>query len=171
MKTVQHFGILYILLVIAQAVICNYFRLGPYISLSLLPVLILCLPLQKSTSLTMIIAFATGLGVDALSEGILGLNTLALLPVALLKKPIVRLTMGPEAFEKNEPFNLRYEGFGKIFLAIAMAQSVFLIIYITADGAGVRPHWFNFSRFAASLVCNSIFSMLAIHLLNYDERR
>ncbi len=171
MKTVQHFSILYILLVIAQAIICNYFRLGPYISLSLLPVLILCLPVRKSTSLTMIIAFVTGLGVDFLSEGLLGLNTLALLPVALLKKPVVRITMGAEAFEKDEPFNLRYEGFGKIFLAVILVQSVFLIMYITADGAGIRPFWFNLSRFAASLLCNSIFSMLAIHLLNYEERR
>ncbi len=171
MKTVQHFGLLYILLVIAQAVICNYFRLGPYISLSLLPVLILCLPLRQSTSLTMIIAFVTGLGVDILSEGLLGLNTLALLPVALLKKPVIKLIIGQEAFEKDEPFNMRYEGFGKIFLVVIMVQSIFLVLYILADGAGARPLWFNISRFAASLSCNAIFSMLVIRLLNYEERR
>ena len=171
MKTVQHFGILYILLVIAQAVICNYFRLGPYISLTLLPVLILCLPLRQSSSLTMTIAFVTGLGVDILSEGLLGLNTLALVPVALLKKPVVKIIMGQEAFEKDEPFNIRYEGFGKIFLAVIVAQSIFLTLYIIADGAGIRPLWFNISRFAASLACNVIFSMMIIHLLNYEERR
>lgn len=171
MKTIQNFTILYILLVIAQAVICNYFSLGPYISLSLLPALILCLPLNKSTSLTMGLAFITGLSVDILSEGLLGLNTLALVPVALLRKPIVIMTMGAEALEKNEPFNTRYESTVKITLAVIMTQIVFLSVYIIADGAGVRPMWFNLSRFGASLASNTLLSLLAIHMLNYEERR
>lgn len=171
MKTVQNFTILYILLAIAQAVICNYFRLGPYVSLSMLPALILCLPTSKSTIFTMCAAFATGIGIDFLSEGLLGLNTLAIVPIALLKKPIIIMTMGRESLEKDTPFNTRYEGFGKIILAVVISQSVFLVLYIMADGAGIRPLWFNVTRFFASLLCNTMLSMLAIHVLNYEERR
>ena len=44
MKVSQHFGIFYTLLVIGQAVLCNYSVLGPYITLSMLPAMVLCIP-------------------------------------------------------------------------------------------------------------------------------
>ena len=40
----NNFTVLYVLLVAAQMLICNYLHLTPYIMLSLLPALILCLP-------------------------------------------------------------------------------------------------------------------------------
>ena len=44
MKVSQHFGTLYTLLVIGQIVLCNYSQLGPYIMLSMLPAMVLCIP-------------------------------------------------------------------------------------------------------------------------------
>lgn len=171
MKTTQHFSILYILLAIAQVVICNYFRISPYITLSILPAMVLCIPLHKSTVSAMVIAFATGLAADALSEGVLGLNTLALVPVALMRKTVIMITMGRQALEKDEPFSIRYEGLGKVSLAIIMVQAVFLAIYITADGAGTRPFWFNATRFGASLASSYLLSLLAVHILNSEDRK
>ena len=46
MKANQNFSAIYILLAIAQMVICNYFRISPYISVTVLPAMVLCIPLQ-----------------------------------------------------------------------------------------------------------------------------
>ena len=70
MRMNQHFGILYVLLLICQLILCNYSPLGPYIMLSVLPAMILCVPLKIGTPVCMMIAFVSGLAVDWLSEGL-----------------------------------------------------------------------------------------------------
>ena len=44
MRTNRNFTLIYILLVIGQILICNFINTGPYLMLSVLPALILCLP-------------------------------------------------------------------------------------------------------------------------------
>ena len=46
MKSNQNFTIVYILLAVAQMVICNYFRISPYVYVTILPSMILCIPLK-----------------------------------------------------------------------------------------------------------------------------
>ena len=58
MKISQNFGLLYILLVIGQIIMCCYTNLGQYIMLTMLPAMVLCIPTGITTSLCMIIAFA-----------------------------------------------------------------------------------------------------------------
>ena len=71
MKVSQHFGILYTLLVVGQIIMCNYSQLGPYVMLSMLPAMVLCIPPGINTIVCMLIAFASGLATDWLSEGLL----------------------------------------------------------------------------------------------------
>ena len=77
------FFAVYAILVVAQMLLSNYFHLTQYILLSILPVMVLCIPLNVSTSASMVIAFVTGLLVDLLSEGLLGLNALAVVFTSL----------------------------------------------------------------------------------------
>lgn len=170
MKINQNFGIIYILLAVAQMVICNYFRISPYIYVTILPAIVMCIPLKINTTVAMLVAFATGVSVDLLAEGVLGLNTLALVPVALVRYPLLRMTMGTEMQEKNYRFNIRSVGLGKMLLVTVLSTGLFLAIYVLADGAGVRPLWFNTIRFFASLACDTLLAMLVVHVLNPDER-
>lgn len=171
MKIPQHFGLGYCLLAIAQIIIGNCFYLSSYVSLSILPVMILCIPLNISTSAAMVIAFATGLATDALSEGLLGLNALAAVPVALIRTQVIRLIFGEELIERQESFSFRKFGAVKISVAVLIVQAVFLAVYILADGAGTRPFWFNFSRFAASLAAGYVLSMIVAGVITPDENR
>ena len=79
MKT-QNFGLLFFLMVLGQMVLCNFADFSPYIMLTMLPAMIICVPLTVSTPLCMLLAFATGLSVDWLSEGLIGINATALVP-------------------------------------------------------------------------------------------
>lgn len=160
MKAIRNFGLLYILLVIIQILITNYCRFSTLTTVSILPVMILCLPLSVGTIPAMFIAFATGLATDWLSEGILGINALALVPVAAVRKPVILLLLGKDLIERQEPISIQKNGLAKIFGAIVVLQAVFLAVYITADGAGVRPFWFNAARFAVSLAAGAVLSLI-----------
>ena len=165
------FWIVYVLLLLAQLLLSNYFHVTPYIMLTILPVMVLCISIRVGTVGAMLIAFATGLAVDWLSEGVLGLNALALTPVAFLRNPIIRLVFGSEVFARGEDFSLQRSGFGKVSLALLLAQSVFLLVYIWADGAGLRPLWFNAARFGASLAAGFALSLCTLQVLAPDPRR
>lgn len=104
MKASQNFGLIYVLLVICQMIMCNFAHFGPYVLLSMLPAMILCIPTGISTITCMLIAFASGFTVDLLSEGLLGLNTAALLPVAALRKGIIRIFLGEDIINRNDSF-------------------------------------------------------------------
>ena len=161
----------YVLLVLAQLLITNYLHLTPYLMLSILPVLVLTIPLRISTVGALCITFATGLGVDLLAEGVLGINTVALLPVAFVRRGLVNLLFGDELFARKEDFSIHRNGFAKVFAAMVVAQALFLALYIWADGAGVRPFWFNAARFGVSFAAGLAVSLLVIDTLAPDEKK
>lgn len=171
MKAAQNFNILYILLVVCQIVLCNYSPLGPYITLSMLPAMILCLPLKNSNIMCMLIAFASALTVDWMSEGVLGLNVAALLPVALTRKTVIRIFLGEDLINRSEMFTFRKNGAVKISAAILTLYAIYLGIYIFLDGAGTRPLWFDLTRFGASLATNWLLALLITGILTPDDRK
>ena len=165
------FWLVYLLLTVVQMLLCNYVHLTPYLMLSILPVMVLCIPIRVPTWGAMVIAFLTGLAVDLLSEGLLGLNSLALVPVAFSRKELIRLIFGGELFARKEDFSARRNGFGKVALASFLVQALFLLIYIWADGAGTRPFSFNAIRFGISLAAGWAISLLVVDILAPDTRK
>ena len=165
------FYFVFLILTVVQMLICNYLNLSPYLMLSILPVMILCVPLRLPTFWTMILAFVTGCAVDLLSEGLLGINALALVPVAFVRKEVIRLIFGDELFARKEDFSMRKNGFGKVALAIFLVQALYLGVYIWADGAGTRPLAFNAIRFGVSLAAGWIVSLLIVDILAPDTRK
>jgi len=165
------FWLVYLLMVVAQMLICNYFHVSAYAMLSILPMMVLCIPTRVPTIGAMLIAFVTGLSIDLMAEGILGLNALALVPVAFVRNGILRLIFGDELFARKEDFSIRKNGFGKVALALFLVQALFLAIYIWADGAGTRPLSFNAIRFGVSLAAGFLVSLLFVDILAPDTRK
>lgn len=165
------FWLIYVLLVIVQLLLTHFLRVSPYFTLCLLPMLVLCIPIRVNTVGAMLIAFVTGLIVDLISEGVLGLNTLALVPVGLLRDSIIRLIFGTEVFARKEDFSARRNGLGKVALAALIAEALFFILFIWVDGAGTRPFGFNLLRLVCSLGGSMVLAMLASELLAPDPRR
>ena len=167
----QNFGLLYFLVTLAQIILCNFTNLGPYVMLSLLPAMVICVPLTVSTPLCMLLAFATGLSVDWLSEGLVGLNAASLVPVALMRKPLIRFFLGEDLITRSDSFSFRKNGIGKITMLLFIATVLFLGIYIILDGAGTRPVWFNLTRLGVSLACNCILALIVTNILTVDDRK
>jgi hypothetical protein len=171
MRMNQNFGILYVLLLICQIVLCNYSPIGPYVTLSMLPAMILCVPLKVNPAGCMVLAFASGLSVDFLSEGLIGLNAASLLPVALARKGIIRIFFGEDLITRKDSFSLKKYGTAKVSAAIMASISLFLLPYIILDGAGTRPTWFNLAYFGASLICNWLLCLIVTNILTPDDRK
>lgn len=167
----QNFGLLYFLLVLAQIILCNFTNLGPYVMLTLLPAMIICVPLTVSTPLVMLLAFMTGLSVDWLSEGLVGINASCLVPVALMRKPLIRFFLGEDLITRSDSFSIRKNGVGKISMLLSLSIIIFLGLYIILDGAGTRPMWFNLTRLGISFVCNFILSLIVTNILTVDDRK
>ena len=165
------FWIAYVLLLLAQLLLSNYFHVTPYIFLTILPVMVLCIPIRVGTVGAMLIACLSGLAIDFLSEGVIGLNALSLIPVAYARHGIIGLIFGPELFARKEDFSVGRCGFGKVAMALFLSLLIFLVIYIWADGAGTRPLWFNGLRLGASLVASFIVSLLTLGALAPDPRK
>lgn len=171
MKVSLNSWALYILFVVVQIVMTNYLHLSQFVTLSILPAVIMCLPVTFSPWLVMIVAFATGISVDLLAEGVVGLNCVALLPVAALRDVFIGLVVGSDTVERGSDFNFKKNGPAKVIMVTLMPLVLFLLIYIAADGAGMRPFWFNTARFFASLVVDLILCLMVVKTLNPDDRR
>lgn len=171
MKTGNNFGLLYCLMLVCQIIICSFSPLGPYVTLSLLPAMILCMPLSINTIGCMLIAFGSGLAVDWLSEGLIGINAASLVPVALARNYILKLFFGKDLITRGDSFSIKKYGTAKVSAALMSALTIYLAIYIMLDGAGTRETWFNFAIFGGSLISNWLLSLLVAHLLTPDDRR
>lgn len=165
------FALTYILLAVAQMLLTNYFHFTPLCMVTILPVMALCIPTKIDTLWAMVIAFVTGLAVDLFAEGAIGLNALAMVPVAYLREGLIGTIFGPEPFEHKENLTTKKYGFARISFAILLETVLFLVIYITADCAGTRPLWFMGTKLGLSLLASYIVSVLIVNLLSYDDRR
>ena len=167
----NNFFLYYLLLVIAQLMVCNFLHVTPLLTLSVLPVLVLCIPTRFGTLPTMFLAFLTGLLVDLFADCSIGLNVFALVPVALIKRNLCTFIFGEEMTVREEEFSIRKYGPAKVIFAIFVVQTVFLLIYIWADGGSSRTMAFNAMRFAVSLVSCILVSIPLVSLLKPDERK
>lgn len=163
------FLLLFILLLIAQVLLSVFCNFTSMFTLTLLPVMILCIPIKRSTIFCMAVAFVTGFLADFLQDGMIGLSIIALVPVGLFRKGIIQLVFGSELFSRGEDISFRRQGVGKMILAITMATGLYLAIYIFFDCAGTMSHMFCFTRWLISLAGNTLLGLFAADLLTKDE--
>lgn len=160
----------WLILLAAQLVLCNYFHVTPLLTLSILPAMILCLPARCDTLSAMFIAFGAGLLADTLADGVIGLNAVALVPVAYVRRDMVRFIFGEEVVSRGRLFSVGRNGFMKVSFALLLSQGLFLLVYILCDGGTVRPLWQSAARFGCSLVAGWLLSLPVANVLAPDQR-
>ena len=137
------------ILCLAQIILSNYLYVSHYLVLNLLPLVILSLPASRGVNVAMLVA------VDFASTGILGLSSAALLPVALLRFPILRAVGGEEYLVHRDSPPVGHLTTRGVFLATLSAAAVFFLCYVFIDAAGTRPLWFNLTRMLLSSVASA----------------
>ncbi len=165
------FIVTYLLMAVGQMLFTNYLHFSPLCMVTILPLMVLCIPTKVDTVWAMVIAFATGLMVDLFAEGALGINALSLVPVAFTRKGLINMIFGSEPFDHKENISIRKYGFARISFAIILVTALFLAIYIAADCAGTRPLWFMATKLGISLLASYLVSITLVNMLSYDDRR
>ncbi|MCQ2130671.1 MAG: hypothetical protein MJY94_04700 [Bacteroidales bacterium] len=163
------YALTYLLLLLAQICISNYCNFSWYLYLSILPVMAFLVPIRFNAVVAMLIAFASGFAVDLLSDGVIGLNTLAIVPVAMMRRGIVSLVYGGEFFARQENLSMSRHGVFKMVFSIILSQAVFLAIYFIVDSAGTRPMWFDLTRFGISFVAGCLVSLVVANILEPEK--
>ena len=101
----------------------------------------------------------------------MGLNTAAILPVALMRKGIIKIFMGEDLITRGDRFSYRKNGFAKISFAHSVCLVAFLTLYIILDGAGTRPVAFCLIKGGVSFVCNFLLAIMITNILSPDDRK
>lgn len=165
-----YYPVFSLIMILIQTVICNYVYLGPYVTVSILPAVILFMPLKFNEISDMLIAFVIGMAIDWLSDGVLGLNAAALVAVGYSRRGIIRMFFGNDTVTREESFTIRKNGAMKVISAITLVNVIFLLVYILLDGAGTRSFGFSAARFASSLGVSIVLAPLLAFTLSNDRR-
>lgn len=164
------FILMTVLIVIIQAILTKYCQIGPYLYVSLLPALILCAPTTWQAWRVLALAFICGVLTDGLAEGPLGLNAMALVPVAALQKPLIRILIDEDCVERGYSFSFHKNGYLSIGAALSIEVLVFFIIYIIFDSAGERSFGFNVCKLLVCSLSGIITGMIVCGVLNPRQR-
>ena len=143
----QRYILTYLILLVIQIILGDLLNLSQYVVICFLPVMILSLPITYNTTRLLVISFASALAVDFFTNGMLGLTTCALLPVALARNRLIRLVFGTELMSRQEDISIHKQGGGKVFLTILLATTLFFAVFIPIDCAGTRSMSFMATRF------------------------
>ena len=155
----------FILLMVIQLILAKYCQIAPYIYISLLPALVLCLPTARPQWFVMTVAFACGIATDLLADGVPGLNAAAILPAALLQKRMISIFIDDEMVERGYSFSFRENGYLKILSALTVLYAIYFVIYVIVDNAGQKPAGFMLARIAVSLCISLIFGAVVCGIL------
>ena len=159
---------LFFLFLLVQVLISHLFQTGPWCVLTLLPAMVLCLPTQWSTLRLMLVAFVSGLAVDFLADGLIGLNAFSLVPVALVRRFLLVHLFNEELVLRGETLSWRKWGLPRILGCVLICTALFLLLYVTVDAAGERAFLPCLATFASSLGVDLLLSVPV--LLSFLEK-
>ena len=168
MKKVNY-PVIFAILCALQIFISVVFRLPRIMAINILPMLILYLPVKVDTPSGLVIAFAAGFAADFLSDGMLGLTSACLLPVALLRRPLLLAVSGREIISYKSGTPASHQHIRQMAASISIATLLFFVIYVWVDGAGLRPFVFNAGKVAVSTMTSSLASFLIAGILFADK--
>lgn len=156
-KTIIKFVLLYIVLVLAQAIIFNHVCLYnvaiPFVFLYL----IARLPISLSTNWVMTIGFATGLTIDIFSDT-LGMNALACTIIAALRHGILRLYIPREEdLAQTEP-SLRSLGTAVYLKYIFTISLIYCATVFTIEACTL----FNPMLLATRIICSTLLTSVLL---------
>ena len=150
---------LFFLFLLVQVLISHLFQTGPWCVLTLLPVMVLCLPTEWSPLRLMLVAFVSGLAVDFFADGIIGLNAFSLVPVALVRRFLLVRFFNEELVLRGEKLSWRKWGLPRILGCVLICTALFLLLYVMVDAAGERAFLPCLATFASSLAADLLLSV------------
>ena len=149
------FILVYLIMVVVQVLLDNFFPLSRYVLISVLPALILVLPVDTRPIAAMLLSFALGLVVDFFSNGMLGMSSLALVPVGLVRSAVIAGVFGAELTSRGDELSVHRLGVPKMVLTCLILCAVYFVVYVLVDSAGTVAFWPAALRFGLSILVST----------------
>lgn len=156
---------------LVQLVLAKSCQIAPYLYISLLPAMILCMPTARSAGWTMTMAFLIAFATDVLADGVPGLNAIALIPAAACQKYVIKRFIDEDIVERHYSFSLRENGYIKVGIALAILSAIYFILYAIFDCAGTRNIGFILMKILTSWSVSMIFGMVLVNVLCPYQRK
>ena len=164
------FILLYLLILAVNVAVEAICDVSALVVLSVLPALVVSIPVRFNTHFAMCMAFLTGLAMDFLAGGCLGVNACALTLVGALRRPLLARAFGDEFLERGESISITRQGLAKCLAVLVLACGVFLLAYFIVDGAGMRPFGLSVLGYALSLALSVACSTVVLSILQPERR-
>jgi rod shape-determining protein MreD len=156
----SHSILFFVLVFLLQLVISDFLHLGPWVTVCLLPFMILQIPLSRRPHVVMLSAFGLGLLLDFLSAGALGLNAFAAVMAAAPRRFLYRLLVNRDRQDKTEIPTLRSAGNAKYIKYLLALTAIYVIAFVLLDCVSFRPVGFIIVRILASTVVSTALGIL-----------
>ena len=167
----RRFSVVYCIMLLIQLILAKYCQMWHLVYICIRPAMILCQPTSRPTPLVLFIAFLSGLAVDLLADGVIGLNAAALLPVALLQKPLISLLIDEDVVQRHYHFSFFRHGYIRIGGTLLLVIFLFMLTYALLDNAGERNFGFVMLKTFLSSVVSLIFCIAATAVLSPKQQR
>lgn len=151
-----------VMLLLIQVILGGYVNIWPVLYIAIFPQLFILLPHSMDKGSMLVSAFILGLGVDFLSDGVLGLNAAALVAMAYFRTPVLKLVLSRANIENNDtiPLTYRYIELPKLFIIAFLCHLVFFIVYVSLDSAVSFTFGYTLLKITLCTAINSIISIL-----------
>ncbi len=161
----SYYMLVFIALCIIQVLLNNYLNVSQYLLLSLMPLALMSIPLNRSTISCLLIAFFTGLAVDVISTPSMGSTSIALLVCAMIKNFVFQVVYGDEIFSLRDSSPLVYTSGKERIISTGIMCGAYFLFYIIIDSAGTMSFTFNLLRWLYSTMASTILCCLCAVML------
>ncbi len=144
----KHFFIYAIVIGIIQMLIDNFLHLSQLLDISLLPLLVFCLPKNGRQISNLIAAFLFGLILDFTAGSVVGITSCALL-LCVFVRPMI---------QKDHPDENKLSK--DLILSITLLCAVFFLVYTLVDGAGTLRWGYLLLKWIWSTLCSAIICII-----------
>lgn len=148
-----------VLLFLLQVMVANHIDLGPYIFIGLLPLILMHIPATTSDALRMVIAFALGLLLDIMTDGVPGLHAGAATVLGALCGTIYRNRINTDWRNDSGVPTVLSIGPGYALYAF-IATLIYVSAYILLECATIRPFWFILLRILLSTAVSTLLTVI-----------
>lgn len=170
-RSIINYIIMFIVLMLAQVLVCNHIILFNVATPIVFIYLIICLPISLNVNWVLTIGFLSGLCIDIFSDT-LGINCLACSVLAMLRKPVFSLYTPRENDNKDISPTATSLGF------TVYAKYLFTLVFFFCVVAFCAEYlsFFNFGRVVAKILFSTILSSVVLFgidslIVNRREKR
>lgn len=153
----------YLLAVVAvlviQVIADEFINVSLVAHISIFPIIIISLPYTAPFLVNMLAAFGLGFLMDALSEGVLGLNAAAMVALAYIKPYVLRIFVMKGTLLEMPLVSTRYIKRLSYLYILLMLYGCYFLFYVTIDSLGFFNLGMCLLRVAIYTVLNALLGL------------